>query len=160
MRNFRNAAVASTAAIALAAAGTTVAVADTVSSDNKPAYSTEETAPNHNYTGGPKDVVFKGDKVDGDRPLKEVVSKGIEGLFNGQGATQFLPDSDRDQKFYGIDAFGKETYFERIPQWGRLWIDGTVVSGIGAVIGLVIAAFNYAAYNGWISVPQMPQINL
>ena len=51
------------------------------------------------------------------------------------------------------DAAGKETNVENLPQWARLWIDGTIVAGIGAIVGLVIAGINYASYNGWIQLP-------
>ena len=40
-----------------------------------------------------------------------------------------------------------------MPQWARLWVDGTIVAGIGAIVGLVIAGINYASYNGWIQLP-------
>ena len=39
-----------------------------------------------------------------------------------------------------------------MPQWARIWYDGTIVAGIGALVGLVIAGFNFASYNGLIKL--------
>ena len=90
------------------------------------------------------------------RDRKEIISDGFEGLRNGQGSSQFLPKGDREEKFDITDAAGKETYWQVIPQWARIWIDATAITGIGAFIGLVIAGVNFASYNGLVQLPEFP----
>lgn len=148
MRNFRNAAVATATAITLAASGTSIALAETT--DAADASDREVT-----YTGGQSSVAFKGnDKLrESDKELGDVISDGTKGVFNGQGSSQYVTKDDAETRFDIRDAAGKETNVENMPQWARLWVDGTIVAGIGAIVGLVIAGINYASYNGWIQLP-------
>lgn len=155
MRNFRNAALASATAIAIAATGTTAAFADTETESGK----TESTCNIERSTetvGGPLDVLFKGTACDTDKSVKEIISDGFEGLSNGKGSSQFLPKGDREKEFDITDAAGKETYWQLLPQWARLWIDATAITGIGAFVGLVIAGVNFASYNGLVQLPEFP----
>ena len=160
MRNVRNAALASATALAIAATGTTAAFAS----------EGEKTAPNNSdqgkktcyqdrdqyEKGGPLDVLFKGTACDGDKEVKDIISDGFKGLRNDQGSSQFLPKGDREKEFDITDAAGKETYWKVLPQWARLWIDATAITGIGAFVGLVIAGVNFASYNGLIQLPEFP----
>jgi len=146
MRNFRNAAVATATAITLAASGTSIALAETT--DAADASDREVT-----YTGGQSSVAFQGTKQEGDKSFGEVISDGTKGVFNGQGSSQYVTKDDAQTRFDIRDAAGKETNVENMPQWARLWVDGTIVAGIGAIVGLVIAGINYASYNGWIQLP-------
>lgn len=155
MRNFRNAALASATAIAIAATGTTAAFAD-IETESGKTESTCDIERNDETVGGPLDVLFKGTACDGDKSVKEIISDGFEGLSNGKGSSQFLPSDDRIKEFDIRDAAGKETYWQLLPQWARLWIDATAITGIGAFVGLVIAGVNFASYNGLIQLPEFP----
>lgn len=135
MRNFRTAAVASATALTVLAGGTAIASAEDAQNET---------------TSNDKAVVFVG-KQEGDKDFGEVVSDGTEGLFGGKGSSQYF--DDKDKEFYPTDAFGNKTNKEDVPQWARYWIDGSIVAAIGALVGLVIAGFNFAFYNGWLEHP-------
>ena len=162
MRNFRNAAIVSATALAIAASGTTAAFATEGEGENTPICPdlTNEQAvkefKNQHDAGGPLDVLFKGTACDDDKKLKDILSDGFEGLRNDQGSSQFLPSEDRKQEFDIRDAAGKETYWQLLPQWARIWIDATAITGIGAFVGLVIAGVNFASYNGLVQLPEFP----
>ncbi|WP_288751524.1 hypothetical protein [uncultured Corynebacterium sp.] len=156
MRNIRTAAVAAATALTVAVGGTTVAFAETTDKNNNSSASdqTNGSAKDDQTSGSAKDdakkdkqVIFIGEQ-EGDKPFGEVVKDGTEGLFGGKGSSKYFNDSDK--VFYPTDAFGDKTNADNVPQWARYWIDGTVVAGIGALIGMIIAAANYASYNGWI----------
>ena len=135
MRNFRTAAVASATALTVLAGGTAIASAEDAQNET---------------TSNDKAVVFVG-KQEGDKDFGKVVSDGTEGLFGGKGSSQYF--DDKDKPFYPTDAFGNKTNKEDVPQWARYWIDGSIVAGIGALVGLIIAGANYAFYNGWLQHP-------
>ena len=146
MRNFRNAAVATATAITLAATGTSIALAETT--ENADASDRVVT-----HTGNQSSVAFQGTKQDGDKSFGEVISDGTKGVFSGAGSSHYVTKEDANTRFDIRDAAGKETNVENMPQWARLWVDGTIVAGIGALVGLVIAGVNYASYHGWIQLP-------
>ena len=159
MRNFRNAALASATALAIAATGTTAAFANEegAGEDATGQGKVECYKERDQYDkGGPLGVLFKGTACEEDKSVKEIISDGFEGLRNGQGSSQFLPKGDREEKFDITDAAGKETYWQVLPQWARLWIDATAITGIGAFVGLVIAGVNFASYNGLVQLPEFP----
>ncbi|OIR42518.1 hypothetical protein BJP08_04235 [Corynebacterium sp. NML140438] len=135
MRNFRTAAVASATALTVALGGVATASA---------------AEPNPTETQkADQQVIFVG-KQEGDKDAGKVIADGTKGLFSGLGSSQYFDKEDRDKPFYITDAFGKETDVKAVPQWARTWIDGTVIAGIGALVGLIIAGFNFASYNGLI----------
>ena len=136
MRNFRTAAVATATALTVVAGGTAIASAEE---------GTTET------NSKDKAVVFVGKQKETDKDFGEVVSDGTKGLFDGKGSSQYF--NDKDDPFYPTDAFGNTTNAEDVPQWARYWIDGSIVAAIGAQVGLVIAGFNFAFYNGWLQHP-------
>lgn len=136
MRNFRTAAVATATALTVVAGGTAIASAEE---------GTTETASKD------KAVVFVGKQKETDKDFGEVVSDGTKGLFDGKGSSKYF--NDEQDPFYPTDAFGNTTNAEDVPQWARYWIDGSIVAAIGALVGLVIAGFNYAFYNGWLQHP-------
>lgn len=122
MRNFRNAAVASATAAALVLGGATVATAETKETGN-------ETKAKDNS------LIFKG-------PLQ--VGETKDGNW---------PNSNHKEKdYFATDHFGQDTDDKAVPDWARWWVDSSIVGAIGAVIGLIIAAANYASYNGWIKL--------
>lgn len=90
-------------------------------------------------TGTQADALFKGTKGKNDKPLKDIIADG----------------TDTTDPFDARMLFGKETNWQEAPQWARLWVDGTLIAGIAAAIGGVIAAVNWASYNGWIQLPQL-----
>ena len=145
MRNFRTAAVASATALTVLAGGTAIASAQTETTT--PATETAQTETNQ---GNDRQVIFVG-KQDGDKDFGKVVSDGTKGVFDQKGSSQFF--DDKDEPFFPTDAFGKKTNVDNVPQWARYWIDGSVVAAIGALVGLVIAGFNFAFYNGWLEHP-------
>lgn len=160
MRNFRTAAVASATALTVALGGiATASAAEKTEAPAKP-----ETAPTATETPKPKadrQVVFVGKVKDTDKDFSKVVSDGTKGLFNKGGSSHYFDqkvndnktdNKDMDQPFYITDAFGKKTDAAAVPQWARYWIDGTVIAGIGALVGLIIAGFNFASYNGLIKL--------
>lgn len=147
MRNFRTAAVASATALTVALGGIATASAE----DTNPT-----TTPKSD-----RQVVFVGKVKETDKDFSKVVSDGTKGLFNGGGSSHYFDqkvndnkddNKDMDQPFYITDAFGKKTDAAAVPQWARYWIDGTVIAGIGALVGLIIAGFNFASYNGLIKL--------
>lgn len=158
MRNFRNAALASATALAIAATGTTAAFAndEEPTQQGKEACSSYDREENKPEAGGPLGVLFKGTACEEDKSVKEIISGGFEGLSNGKGSSQFLPKGDREKEFDVTDAAGKETYWQLLPQWARLWIDATAITGIGAFVGLIIAGVNFASYNGLVQLPEFP----
>lgn len=160
MRNFRNAALASATALAIAATGTTAAFAsggeNTAANNSDQGKETCYQDRDQYEKGGPLDVLFKGTACDSDKEVKDIISDGFEGLRGGKGSSQFLPSDDRNRDFDIRDAAGKETYWQLLPQWARLWIDATAITGIGAFVGLVIAGVNFASYNGLIQLPEFP----
>ena len=136
MRNFRTAAVATATALTVVAGGTAIASAEE---------GTTET------NSKDKAVVFVGKQKETDKDFGEVVSDGTKGLFDGKGSSKYF--NDEQDPFYPTDAFGNKTNAEDVPQWARYWIDGSIVAAIGALVGLVIAGFNFAFYNGWLQHP-------
>ena len=136
MRNFRTAAVATATALTVVAGGTAIASAEE---------GTTET------NSKDKAVVFVGKQKETDKDFGEVVSDGTKGLFDGKGSSKYF--NDEQDPFYPTDAFGNTTNAEDVPQWARYWIDGSIVAAIGALVGLVIAGFNFAFYNGWLQHP-------
>lgn len=160
MRNFRNAALASATALAIAATGTTAAFATGGETGQTSEVTCEGAKNNDDFrtpenAGGPLDVLFKGTACEGDKTVKEIISDGFEGIRAGQGSSQFLPD-DRNEEASARDAFGTQTYWQLLPQWMRLLIDATAITGIGAFVGLVIAGVNFASYNGLVQLPEFP----
>lgn len=156
MRNFRTAAVASATALTVFVGGTAIASAE----ENKDPETTATAEQNgQTDTKKPeekksnKQVIFAG-KQEGDKSFGDVVKDGTAGLFNGKGSSKYFDEKDTATPFYPTDAFGKKTNPEAVPQWARYWIDGTIVAGIGALVGLVIAGINFASYNGFIQLPK------
>lgn len=169
MRNIRTAAVASATALTVLAGGTAIASAEDVTKNEQNSSSSKAAENNGAAEGEQKDAksdrsaVFAGKQTEGvkkngevqaDKDFGKVISDGTKGLFDGKGSSQYVTKEDAETPFYPTDAFGKKTNLENVPQWARLWIDGTVVAGIGALVGLIIAGVNFASYNGWIQLPQ------
>ena len=158
MRNFRTAAVASATALTVFVGGTAIASAE----ENKDPETTataeqngqdDTKKPEEKKSDKDKQVIFAG-KQEGDKSFGDVVKDGTAGLFNGKGSSKYFDEKDTATPFYPTDAFGEKTNPEAVPQWARYWIDGTIVAGIGALVGLVIAGFNFASYNGFIQLPK------
>lgn len=167
MRNIRTAAVASATALTVLVGGTAIASAQDASNKAEETSSSSDNgsskAEDNKDAQADRAVIFAGKQTEGvkangktqdDKDLGQVISDGTEGLFGGHGSSQYVTKEDAETPFYPTDAFGKKTNVENVPQWARLWIDGTVVAGIGALVGLVIAGVNFASYNGWIQLPQ------
>lgn len=156
MRNFRTAAVASATALTVFVGGTAIASAEENKDQTNAA---EQQAGQDDKTGqdekkkSDKQVIFAG-KQEGDKSFGNVVKDGTAGLFNGKGSSKYFDEKDIKRPFYPTDAFGEKTNPEAVPQWARYWIDGTIVAGIGALVGLVIAGINFASYNGFIQLPK------
>ena len=140
MRKFRNVALATATAATLAITGTGAAIADT-------------TAPA--ATGTQADALFTGTKGKDDTDLGTLITEGTKGVLDGNGASEFSRLTDGKEPFDARTLFGKQTNWQDAPQWARLWVDGTLIAGIAAAIGGVIAAVNWASYNGWIQLPQL-----
>ncbi|WP_311523155.1 hypothetical protein [uncultured Corynebacterium sp.] len=158
MRNFRTAAVASATALTVFVGGTAIASAE----ENKDPETTataeqngqdDTKKPEEKKSDKDKQVIFAG-KQEGDKSFGDVVKDGTAGLFNGKGSSKYFDEKDTATPFYPTDAFGEKTNPEAVPQWARYWIDGTIVAGIGALVGLVIAGINFASYNGFIQLPK------
>lgn len=118
MRNFRNAAVASAAAVALTMGGASVASAAEINDQFAPLTTSEG-----------KGAIFAG-KQENDGTWPNSANKG---------------DAD---KYYATNHFGEQSDPATVPDWARWWVDGILVAGIGAVVGLIIAGFNWLSYNG------------
>lgn len=134
MRNFRNAAVASATAAALVLGGATVATAD----------EKKETVPSSSTTAGDKSTETKAKD-------NSLIFKGP--LQVGETKDGNWPNSaHKKENYFATDHFGQDTDDKAVPDWARWWVDSSIVGAIGAVIGLIIAAANYASYNGWIKL--------
>lgn len=166
MRNFRTAAVASATAVTVVLGGTAIASAQpttetstktttaaATTTGNEQTTKAEPTATTTAKVANDKQVIFAGKVRESDKDLGAVISDGTKGLNEGKGSSQYT--NDTKEPFYITDAFGKRTNAELVPQWARIWIDATVVAGIGAVVGLIIAGINFASYNGWITLPSL-----
>ena len=158
MRNFRTAAVASATALTVFVGGTAIASAEENKDPETTATAeqngqTDTKKPEEKKSGKDKQVIFAG-KQEGDKSFGDVVKDGTAGLFNGKGSSKYFDEKDTATPFYPTDAFGEKTNPEAVPQWARYWIDGTIVAGIGALVGLVIAGINFASYNGFIQLPK------
>ncbi|AIJ33796.1 hypothetical membrane protein [Corynebacterium imitans] len=153
MRNFRTAAVATATALTVALGGVTVATAETTDGETstESTYTPHPSRPKEETKNNDSSVAFKGfDGRKGDKEFGESIKDGVKGSFDGKGSSHYVNDADKP--FYGVDAFGKEKDAEAMPQWARIWYDGTIVAGIGALVGLIIAGFNFASYNGLIKL--------
>ncbi|PAT13394.1 hypothetical protein [Corynebacterium hadale] len=148
MRNFRTAAVASATALTVAFGGVAVASAETTETPATPEASYEKPADRPRSETKDKDnsVAFKGFSQEGDKSFNDSIKDGS----SKDGSSGYVDDEDKP--FYGVDAFGKKKNADALPQWARIWIDGTIVSAIGALVGLVIAGVNFASYNGLIKL--------
>lgn len=168
MRNFRTAAVASATAVTVVLGGTAIASAQpttetststttttaaATTTGNEQTTKAEPTATTTAKVANDKQVIFAGKVRESDKDLGAVISDGTKGLNEGKGSSKYT--NDTQDPFYITDAFGKRTNAELVPQWARIWIDATVVAGIGAVVGLIIAGINFASYNGWITLPSL-----
>lgn len=168
MRNLRTAAVASATAVTVVLGGTAIASAQPTTetststttttaaaptTGNEQTTKAEPTATTTAKVANDKQVIFVGKVREGDKDLGAVISDGTKGLKEDKGSSKFT--NDTQDPFYITDAFGKRTNAELVPQWARIWIDATVVAGIGAVVGLIIAGINFASYNGWITLPSL-----
>lgn len=158
MRNFRTAAVASATALTVFVGGTAIASAQSSEKPETTATAeqngqTDTKKPEEKKSDKDKQVIFAG-KQEGDKSFGDVVKDGTAGLFNGKGSSKYFDEKDTATPFYPTDAFGEKTNPEAVPQWARYWIDGTIVAGIGALVGLVIAGINFASYNGFIQLPK------
>lgn len=164
MRNLRTAAVASATAVTVVLGGTAIASAQPTTetstttttaaaptTGNAQTTKAEPTATTTAKVANDKQVIFAGKVRESDKDLGAVISDGTKGLNEGKGSSQYT--NDTQDPFYITDAFGKRTNAELVPQWARIWIDATVVAGIGAVVGLIIAGINFASYNGLITLP-------
>lgn len=170
MRNFRTTAVASATALTVLVGGTAIASAapqdnqaEKTNSSSDNGSSSKAAGEENKNAKADRAVIFTDKQTDGvkangetqaDKDFGQVVSDGTKGLFGGQGSSQYVTKEDAATPFYPTDAFGNKTNPELVPQWARYWIDGTVIAGIGALVGLVIAGVNFASYNGWIQLPQ------
>ncbi|QYH19557.1 hypothetical protein JKI95_11105 [Corynebacterium aquatimens] len=159
MRNFRNAAVASATALALIASGTTAALAqdvevkiktnDTISVELPETTNAADASDREVlHTGTQGNVAFKGFAKSDDKKPGDIISDAVDGANQGKGSSRALSGLDTDKRFDGRDAFGKETNWQNMPQWSRIWVDATIVGGIGALIGLLIAGVNFLKFNG------------
>ena len=157
MRNFRTAAVASATALTVVLGGTTLASAQTNEQEQNQEQSSAPSSSSNDQAGDAQgdntqaddQVIFSPDQ-EGDKDTSSVIQDGLGGLSEGKGSSKFYDDNDKP--WYAADSFGKATDAAAVPQWARDWVDGTVIAGIGAVIGLIIAAFNFASYNGLINL--------
>lgn len=132
MRNFRNAAVASATAAALVLGGATVATAETQKNGSS---ATTETDNGTETKAKDNSLIFKG---------PQQVGETKDGNW---------PNSAHKEKdYFATDHFGQDTDVNGVPDWARWWVDSSIVGAIGAVIGLIIAAANFASYNGWIKL--------
>ncbi len=130
MRNFRTAAIAAATAAAVAFGGTAVATAapaqDTLSSKVK---AFQKDNPNASLSSA---FGFATDAHDG------LGAKNPDGSDNTDGKAYAT----------GNDTFGQEIKDDQNGQWVKLWREGTYGMIGTAIVGAIIAAANFALYNG------------
>lgn len=72
-----------------------------------------------------------------------------------QNSSTTSKDWETTTPWYITDSEGHTKNPDLVPEWASAWRTGSIVAGVGAVIGLIIAGVNYASYNGWIQLPQI-----
>lgn len=120
MRNFRTAAVAAATALTVAFSGTAIASAeDNVSEDTKSSSSSSS------FSQWGKDLGAWSEGEDGKPVIKD------------------------ENQVSGVDLLGSEkANDEDIAPWAVLFRDATIAGGVLSLVGGLIAAYNYAVFNG------------
>lgn len=120
MRNFRTAAVAAATALTVAFSGTAIASAeDNVSEDTK-----------SSSIGS----------------LSSQWGKDLGAWTEGEDGKPVIKD---ENQVSGVDLLGSEkANDEDLPEWSVLFRDATIAGGVLSLVGGLIAAYNYAVFNG------------
>lgn len=87
-----------------------------------------------------------------------VASAATGSSSQNSGTTQSSSTSkdwQANEWWHATDSEGHTKNPDAVPAWASAWRTGSIVAGVGSVIGLIIAAVNYASYNGWIQLPQI-----
>ncbi|MGV3154721.1 hypothetical protein ACEE62_09015 [Corynebacterium sp. 32222D000BW] len=120
MRNFRTAAVAAATALTVAFSGTAIASAE----DN----ASEET------------------KSSSIGSLSSKWGKDTGAWSEGEDGKPVIKD---ENQVSGVDLLGTEkANDEDLPEWSVLFRDATIAGGVLSLVGGLIAAYNYAVFNG------------
>lgn len=136
MRNFRTAAVAAATAVAVSFAGTSVAFAQ----------SSEETGTSENTNSTSSQNQDQDADTNPDADNEGDDANGLSSI--GGGSSKIGDQTEADTPVTGVDLIGNETDDENNPSWGMIWRDGTYASLAAGVVGAIIAAYNFAVYNG------------
>lgn len=122
MRNFRTAAVAAATALTVAVSGTAIASAeDNVSEDTKSSSSSIGS-------------------------LSSQWGKDLGAWTEGEDGKPVIKD---ENQVSGVDLLGSEKADdESLADWAVLFRDTTIAGGVLSLVGGLIAAYNYAVFNG------------
>lgn len=126
MRKFRNAALAAATTVTVTFAGVSVAGAQT--GENLPSQAEQ----------GSSSASSKQENVG---------SSVGKALLEG-GSSKAGEVTEADKLVNATDLFGSSVNDENNPLWALLWRDGGTIAAIATALGGVIAAYNYAVYQG------------
>ncbi|WP_018298037.1 hypothetical protein [Corynebacterium lubricantis] len=129
MRKFRTAALAAATALTVSLAGTSI-----VSAQEAPVAEGYETGSSDRYENG----------------SSELTELTLNGLSSGEGLGPVGDATDADTPVNATDILGNERDAEAAPQWANLWATIVDLGVVGSLLGGIIAAYNYAVYNGMI----------
>lgn len=126
MRKFRNAALAAATAVTVTFAGVSVAGAQT--GENLPSQAEQ----------GSSSASSK----------QENVGSSVGKTLLEGGSSKAGEVTEADKLVNATDLFGSSVNDENNPLWALLWRDGGTIAAIATALGGVIAAYNYAVYQG------------
>lgn len=120
MRNFRTAAVAAATALTVALSGTAIASAE------------------ENLSEDPKSSSIGS--------LSSQWGKELGAWTEGEDGKPVIKN---DNQVSGVDLLGSEKADDKdLPDWAVLFRDATIAGGVLSLVGGLIAAYNYAVFNG------------
>ncbi|WP_257161296.1 hypothetical protein [Corynebacterium cystitidis] len=151
MRKFRNAALAAATATTVAFAGVSVASAQEAPS---PAGSETQAAADQNggqaeENGSTNPVLSSGSSQPNDADADKLSAAVTAGLSSkNPNLAELGKVTGADQHANALDLLGSSVDDTKNPQWSRIWRDAANWAAIAAALGGVIAAYNYAVYQG------------
>ncbi|STC68113.1 hypothetical protein [Corynebacterium pilosum] len=126
MRKFRNAALAAATAVTVTFAGVSVADAQTNGTD----------------------VTWKNPGLSSARDADADTVDRLSSTWVDGGSSAVGEATDAGKPVNAINLLGSSVDDSQNPLWSLLWRDGAGIAAIAAAVGGVIAAYNYAVYQG------------
>ncbi|SER41224.1 hypothetical protein [Corynebacterium cystitidis] len=149
MRKFRNAALAVATATTVAFAGVSVASAQEPSEQPEKAVTAPENDGKPGENGSTNPVLSSGSSQPGDADADKLSAAATAGLSSkNPNLAELGKVTGADQHANALDLLGSSVDDTKNPQWSRIWRDAANWAAIAAALGGVIAAYNYAVFQG------------